>query len=120
MPINRKSNNKLVEKFGDYAHLYQYLNEIEVHDEEGGSSVEYEGPLTVMETTLDLLVLEDYREALIAFAPSSSTKEAALGYLERTDYTVIKCTELGLSMLEEYPEIHALRTIAREIARLES
>ena len=81
MPVNRKTNNSLVEKFGDYAHLYLYLNEVEVTDDEG-SHTEYEGPLTVMETTLDVVALEDYLEALIVFAPAKSTKEAALAYLE--------------------------------------
>ncbi len=119
MPINRKSNNKLVEKFGDYAHLYLYLNEVEVTDDEG-SHTEYEGPLTVMETTLDIVALEDYLEALIVFAPAKSTKEAALAYLDKTDYMVIKCTELGMNIEEEYGQAHALRTAAREIVRLES
>lgn len=119
MPINRKSNNKLVEKFGDYAHLYANLTEIEVEDEEG-VVVQYEGDLAVMATTLDILTLEDYREALITFAPAYSTLDAALSYLERTDYMVIKCVELGLSIKDEYPEPHALREVARSIVRLES
>jgi|SRR5690554_2736058 hypothetical protein len=120
MLVNRKCNNLQVEKMGDYVHLYLDLTEIVTTDEDGASRTEYEGYLTVMETTLDQLALEDYKDAIIAFAPAKSTKEAALLYLDRTDYTVIKCTELGLSMLEEYPEVHALRATAREIVRLES
>lgn len=34
-------------------------------------------------------------------------------YLTSTDYTAIKCGELGLSMVEAYPDIHAQRTAAR-------
>lgn len=118
--INRKTNNLLVEKFGDYAHLYPYVNEIQTRDDEGDVITEYEGPLTVMETTLDQTTLEDCREALVAFAPARSTMEAALLYLDRTDYMVIKCMELGLDIAEEYPEPHALREVARVIVRLES
>jgi hypothetical protein len=120
MLVNRKCNDLLVEKLGDYAHLYLDLTEIVTTDEDGTSRTEYEGYLTVMETTLDQLALEDYRDALIAFAPAKSTMGAALAYLDRTDYTVIKCTELGLDMDSEYPEIKALREVAREIVRLES
>ena len=34
-------------------------------------------------------------------------------YLENTDYTVIKCMELGVSISEAYPEIHQKRSEAR-------
>ena len=61
MPINRKSNGLLVEKFGDYAHLYANLTEIEVEDEEG-VVVQYEGDLAVMATTLDKIGRASCRE----------------------------------------------------------
>ena len=34
-------------------------------------------------------------------------------YLSETDYTVIKCMELGVSISEAYPEIHQKRSEAR-------
>lgn len=113
--INRKTNSLLVEKYGDYAHLYLYLEEVQLED-----TTEWEGPLVVMKTTLDTLQLEGYREALIKFAPAVSTKEGALNYLAKTDYTVVKCIELGLDIKKEYIDVYNTREVAREIIRLES
>lgn len=42
-------------------------------------------------------------------------------FLSNTDYTVIKCYELGLEMSEEYPEVYKKRVEARKrINELES
>lgn len=41
-------------------------------------------------------------------------------YLSATDWAVVKCMELGISMAEKYPELYQKRTEARaEINRLE-
>lgn len=114
MQINRKTNDLLVEQFGEYVHLYAYIEEVETED-----GVEWQGPLVVMRTCLDLEQLGECREALIGFAPARSTAEGALGFLDRTDYMVTKCVELGLNVAEKYPEAMALRKVAREIVRLE-
>ena len=36
-----------------------------------------------------------------------------LSYLSETDWVVVKCYELGLTVSEEYPDIYALRVAAR-------
>lgn len=42
-------------------------------------------------------------------------------YLSSTDWAVVKCMELGVSIAEVYPEIHQKRTEARaEINKLEA
>lgn len=54
-------------------------------------------------------------ERLAVKAKAAASVEIAelRAYLTQTDYAPIKCGELGLSMAEIYPELHAQRTAAR-------
>lgn len=53
------------------------------------------------------------RQAAKAKAAASVEIAQLRAYLTQTDYAPIKCGELGLSMAEIYPELHAERTAAR-------
>ena len=119
MLTNTKQNDLLVEKFGDYAHLYAWLEPVERTDEEGTVTTEYQGPLTVMQTTLTLDELAEYREDLIKFAPAASTSEAAQRYMDDNDYIHSKCAEEHLDVFAEYPDVIVLKKRAREIKHIE-
>lgn len=54
------------------------------------------------------------REAL---AKLKADAEIAQAYLDSTDYMVIKCAELGLSMEDEYPDEYVKREDSRRIIR---
>lgn len=54
------------------------------------------------------------REAL---AKLKADVEIAQAYLDSTDYMVIKCAELGLSMEDEYPDEYVKREDSRRIIR---
>jgi hypothetical protein len=54
------------------------------------------------------------REAL---AKLKADAEIAQAYLDSTDYMVIKCAELGLSMEDEYPDEYIKREDSRRIIR---
>ena len=54
------------------------------------------------------------REAL---AKLKADAEIAQAYLNSTDYMVVKCTELGLSMEDEYPDEYIKREDSRRIIR---
>lgn len=54
------------------------------------------------------------REAL---AKLKADAEIAQAYLDSTDYMVVKCAELGLSMEDEYPDEYVKREDSRRIIR---
>jgi len=62
----------------------------------------------------ELFSLLTAREAMVK---AKADAEVAQAYLQNTDYMVVKCAELGLSMLEEYPAEYAKREEARRVIR---
>ena len=54
-----------------------------------------------------------YTEAEIAKMKAEEEIAELKNYLSETDYCVIKCMELGLSISTAYPEVHQKRTEAR-------
>jgi hypothetical protein len=52
-----------------------------------------------------------------AVGRAKSEAEIAQAYLDSTDYMVVKCAELGLSMLDRYPDEFERREDSRRIIR---
>jgi hypothetical protein len=63
---------------------------------------------------------DELMEAILAreaVGRAKSEAEIAQAYLDSTDYMVVKCAELGLSMEAEYPDEFARREDSRRIIR---
>lgn len=97
-----------IEEVGHYETVHVYPN--------GGKDVKYVAEVEGREEVLE----HDEEEEILIYREFTEKEKAEReiaelkSYLTSTDWTVIKCTELGLSLQTAYPEVYQKRTDARE------
>jgi hypothetical protein len=99
-------------------------------ESEGGPRTEYQcdtvltAPMSFASEEAALAFFTEHHDELMeailareAVGRAKSEAEIAQAYLDSTDYMVVKCAELGLSMEAEYPDEFARREDSRRIIR---
>jgi len=110
---------------------YLHANHVPVAvDSEEGQRTEYQcdtvitAPMSFASEESALAFFTEHHDELLdailareALAKLKADAEIAQAYLDSTDYMVIKCAELGLSMEDEYPDEYVKREDSRRIIR---
>ena len=99
-------------------------------DSEEGQRTEYRcdtvltAPMSFASEESALAFFTEHHDELVeaimareALGRAKADAEIAQAYLNSTDYMVVKCTELGLSMEDEYPDEYVKREDSRRIIR---
>ena len=117
--ITQKTDNDKIVLIGNLLRMYENFEQVEMDDH-----TEFRCDMYEMHTELTLEEVDNNFDVLIAQAKETEYRKklktdayVAQAYLDSTDYMVIKCAEVGLSMLEEYPMQYNKREEARQTIR---